>query len=172
MKKIGVISDTHGFLDEKVFKYFDQCDEVWHAGDIGTGELLDKLASFKPLRAVFGNIDGHEIRIRMEEDKIFHCEGLRVYMTHIAGTPGKYNMRVRNKIKEVKPGIMVCGHSHILRIASDKSFHNMLYINPGAAGIHGFHKVRTLVRLSVEDTRIFDVQVIELGARTEYAPQP
>ena len=167
MKSIGIISDTHGYLDDKVFKHFDTCDEIWHAGDIGVVDVANKLAAFKPLKAVYGNIDGTDVRVSYPEELFFDCEGQSVYMVHIGGSPGKYPAKVKSNILEKKPTLFICGHSHILRIVSDKSYHNMLYLNPGAAGVHGFHHVRTLVRLKIDEGRIFDVQVIELGKRSQ-----
>jgi len=166
MKHIGILSDTHSYLDNKVFRHFDACDEVWHAGDIGNVEVADKLAAFKPLRAVYGNIDGADLRISYPEEQFFECEGQRVYMIHIGGSPGKYPAAVKSRLLELQPTLYVCGHSHILRIVSDKGYGNMLHVNPGAAGVHGFHQVRTLVRLKIDEGRIFDVQVIELGKRS------
>ena len=165
MKHIGIISDTHSYLDDKVFKYFDVCDEVWHAGDIGDIDVANKLAAFKPLRAVYGNIDGSDVRGEYPEELLFDCEGQKIYMTHIGGNPSKYVPKVQAKIVEYKPSFFICGHSHILKIVSDKLFQNMLYLNPGAAGVHGFHHIRTIVRLKIEEGRIFDLQVIELGKR-------
>lgn len=165
MKQIGIVSDTHGFWDDKIYQYFADCDEVWHAGDIGSEEIIDKLELFKPLRIVFGNIDGSGLRARCKEEMLFDCERLKVYMVHIGGSPGNYPAAIKKKIATLKPDIYVCGHSHILRIVSDQTQHNMLHINPGAAGVHGFHQVRTLVRFKVEAEKIFDMQVIELGKR-------
>jgi len=163
--KIGLISDTHGFLDNKVFDYFQHCDEIWHAGDIGDLSLAGKLAAFKPLRAVYGNIDEREIRDRYPEDLFFDCEDLRVWMTHIGGAPPRYNPRVKKILPVRKPDIFICGHSHILRIAKDPAQNGMLYINPGAAGNHGFHHMKTLVRFEIEGRDVKNMQVIELGRR-------
>lgn len=165
MKHIGLISDTHSYLDEKVFRHFEVCDEIWHAGDIGNTEIADKLATFKPFRAVYGNIDGVDLRQRYPLDQNFDCEGAKIFMTHIGGVPGKYPTPLKNKLLVSKPNVFICGHSHILRIITDKVFQNMLHINPGAAGIHGFHHVRTLVRFKIEEGKLFDMQVIELGKR-------
>ncbi|MBC7391353.1 MAG: metallophosphoesterase family protein [Opitutaceae bacterium] len=166
MKYIGLISDTHGFLDPKVFQYFEQCDEIWHAGDVGSEDILDKLKLFKPLKAVYGNIDGGVVRQMLPEDLVFDCEGMKVYMTHIGGSPGKYNARVKTTIHEVNPAIFICGHSHILKVISDPIYKPLLYLNPGAAGIHGFHHVRTLLRFKIDQGKLFDMQVIELGKRS------
>lgn len=164
--KIGLISDTHGYLDDKVFKYFEQCDEIWHAGDIGTLEVADKLENFKPLKAVYGNIDGQDIRIVHPKDLWFSCEGKKVFMTHIGGYPPRYNPEVLKKLKANPPDIFICGHSHILKILHDPKINNLLHINPGAAGVHGFHKIRTLVRFDITDNKISEMQVIELGKRS------
>ena len=162
--KIGLISDTHGHLDERVFHHFKDCDEIWHAGDIGSLDVLQKLESFKPTRAVFGNIDGAEIRRATVEDQWFTCEKLNVWITHIGGYPPKYNRRTKEILKSKSPDLFICGHSHILKIIKDP-VNDLLHINPGAAGIHGFHQVKTLVRFDVEGDRINNLQVIELGKR-------
>ena len=163
--KIGLLSDTHGYLEESVFNHFKDCDEIWHAGDIGTLEVADKLSSFKKLRAVYGNIDGHEIRINYGEHARFKIDGLKVWITHIGGSPPRYNQKVRPSLLSHTPDIFICGHSHILKIMSDKTFNNMLYINPGAAGRNGFHRVKTLVRFEINDGKVGNMQVIELGRR-------
>lgn len=164
MKTIGLLSDTHGYLDPKVLHYFADCDEVWHAGDLGTLELLEELEAFKPTRAVYGNIDGADIRAAAPENLIWDCEGMKVFMTHIGGYPGRYNARVRAILDQEKPGLYICGHSHILKVMPDKK-RALLHINPGAAGKHGFHKVKTLTRFKVSDGRLSDLEVIELGNR-------
>ena len=164
--QIGVISDTHGYLDEKVFEYFSTCDEIWHAGDIGDRIILDKLMRFKPMRAVYGNIDGMELRAILDEEIIFEIEGLRVWLIHIAGYPSHYAPAVKKRIREIRPNLLVCGHSHILRVMTDKNLENFLYINPGAAGFQGFHKTRTLIRFSIIDKLVGNMmEVIELGPR-------
>lgn len=162
--KIGLLSDTHSFLDPKVFDYFQACDEIWHGGDFGIG-VLEQLESFKPVRAVFGNIDDLELRTKLPEDFWFTCEGLSVFMTHIGGAPPNYNPRVKKILSARIPDIFICGHSHILRIKKDASYKNMLYLNPGAAGNHGFHSVKTLVRFEISGTEIKNMEVIELGKR-------
>lgn len=162
--KIGLISDTHGYLDPKVFDYFHECDEIWHAGDIGTLKVLDKLEGFKPVKAVFGNIDGHEIRIRTQEDLFFESEGLKIFITHIASKPPKYNTRVRSLLSEHKPDILICGHSHFLKVEKDP-VNDLLFLNPGAAGRHGFHKIRTFLRFDIIKGKIENLEVIELGLR-------
>ncbi len=169
MKKIGLLSDTHGYLDKKVFKYFDDCDEIWHAGDIGTVKLADQLEDFRPFRAVYGNIDGAKLRQRYPLDLRFYCEGVEVWMTHIGGYPGRYNKRVRELIRAKPPKLFITGHSHILKVMPDKKL-SLLHINPGACGIQGFHQVKTLVRFSIEGSRIFNLEVIELGNRGVLQP--
>lgn len=161
---IGLLSDTHGSIDEKVFSYFDKCDEIWHAGDLG-GEVADRLEEFKPFRAVYGNIDSKELRLRYPEDLWFDCEGVTIWMTHIGGSPPNYNPRIKKKLKERIPDIFICGHSHILKIRRDPNYRNMLYLNPGAAGNQGFHQMRTLVRIGISDGVIREMEVIEIGKR-------
>lgn len=164
MKRIGLISDTHSYVDDSVFKYFAECDEIWHAGDIGNIALADRLEAFKPFRAVYGNIDGAELRQRYPLDLKFRCEEVDVWMTHIGGYPGRYNIRVRNDIRRNPPRLFITGHSHILKVMPDKPL-GLLHINPGAAGLHGFHKVKTIVRFTIDKAVIKDMEVVELGAR-------
>ncbi|MEL6718736.1 MAG: metallophosphoesterase family protein [Bacteroidota bacterium] len=164
MKRIGLLSDTHSYLDPSIFTYFEECDEIWHAGDIGDPNLAEQLRAFRPFKAVYGNIDGKEIRWDYPENLIFEEEGVKVFMTHIGGYPGRYNARVRTIIQEEQPKLYICGHSHILKIQYDKKY-QLLHINPGAAGNHGFHKMKTMVRFSLETGIIKDVEVIELGRR-------
>ena len=166
MKKIGLLSDTHSFLDEKVFQYFAECDEVWHAGDFGNVEVMRKLQAFKPLRGVYGNIDGQEIRVEMPLDLRFECEEVSVFMTHIGGYPGRYEPRVRKLLLEQPPvnGLFISGHSHILKVIPDRAL-GFLHINPGACGNEGWHKVKTLVRFSLDAGKISDLQIIEIGSR-------
>lgn len=166
MRRIGLMSDTHSFLDDKVFHYFEECDEVWHAGDFGSMEVIDRLRAFKPLRGVFGNIDNRSIQAEMPLDLWFHCENLPVFMTHIGGYPGKYHPRVKNIFARETPvnGLFISGHSHILKVMPDPKL-GFLHINPGACGQEGWHKVKTLVRFTVDDTRIKDLEIIELGKR-------
>jgi len=163
--KIGLLSDTHGFLDPKVFDYFAEVDEIWHAGDIGDRSVVDGLEKFKPLRAVFGNIDDAPMRVRFPEDLWFACEDLSIWITHIGGTPPFYNPRVNTVFREKFPDVFICGHSHILRIKRDSHHRNLLYLNPGAAGNHGFHSVKTIVRFEVNGKEIKKMEVIELGKR-------
>lgn len=163
--KIGLLSDTHGYLDPKVFKYFDHCDEIWHAGDIGTMSVADALQKFKPFRAVYGNIDDKQLQSKFPEDQRFTCEELDVWMTHIGGTPPKYNPRVKKMLSSSTPDIFICGHSHILRVKRDPVFNNLLFINPGAAGNQGFHAVKTIVRFEIEGKEIKNMEAIEMGKR-------
>jgi phosphoesterase, MJ0936 family len=163
LTKIGLISDTHGFLDPAVFKHFADCDEIWHAGDFGSN-VAEELAAFKPLRGVYGNIDGKEIRSHYPEHLRFNCENLDVWMTHIGGYPGKYAPQVRSEIYTKPPKLFITGHSHILKVMFDKKI-DCLHINPGAAGNSGWHKVKTLIRFSVSDEKIHNLEVIEIGAR-------
>lgn len=164
MKKIGLISDTHGYLDDAVFKYFDDRDEIWHAGDFGDITLADKLAAFKPLKGVYGNIDGNDIRSVYPEDLKFNCENLSVWMTHIGGYPDKYNLRVKKEIYTKPPGLFISGHSHILKVVYDEKI-QCLHINPGAAGKYGWHRKRTLIRFCVSEEKIHTLDVVELGDR-------
>lgn len=163
--KIGLLSDTHGFLDPKVFDYFKGVDEIWHAGDVGDAAVADALEKFKPLRAVFGNIDAKDLQVRFPENQRFTCEGLSIWMTHIGGAPPNYNPAVKRVLNENAPDVFICGHSHILRVKRDPNYHNMLYLNPGAAGNHGFHHIKTLVRFEVSGKEIRKMEVIELGKR-------
>ncbi|MET7257058.1 metallophosphoesterase family protein [Dyadobacter jiangsuensis] len=165
MKSIGVLSDTHGYLDERVFDHFANCDEIWHAGDIGSTEIVSQLQAFKPTRIVFGNIDTPQVRAVTDENLHFEVEGFRVWITHIGGAPPRYNPQVMPTLKSNTPDIFVCGHSHILRVIRDKSLNNMLYINPGAAGREGFHKFRTLLRFNLHEGLISQMEAIELGKR-------
>jgi len=164
MSQIGLLSDTHCFFDPRLKEFFANCDEIWHAGDIGNIETADEIAAFKPLRAVHGNIDGHEVRIVYPENLRFNYEGMDVWITHIGGYPGNYESKVRNIIRTNSPELFICGHSHILKVMPDKTL-GLLHINPGAAGKSGFHLVRTAVRFIIENGRIRDLEVIELGQR-------
>ncbi|MEZ4930687.1 MAG: metallophosphoesterase family protein [Saprospiraceae bacterium] len=164
MKKIGLMSDTHSYLDETLLTHFQHCDEIWHAGDIGNPLVADRLEAFKPFRAVFGNIDGQEIRRRYPENLRFECAGLDVLITHIGGYPGKYNQRVRPIIQSDPPGLFICGHSHILKVMHDKQL-GILHLNPGASGKEGFHRMRTAMRFEIENGKVQKLEVIELGLR-------
>ncbi len=167
MIRIGLISDTHGYIDAKVFDVFKDVDEVWHVGDLGSIELCNQLKSFKPFYAVYGNIDGPDIRSEFPEDLILHRDGLKILMTHIGGYPGNYHPRARRRLEEVRPDIFICGHSHILKVMRDAKYNNMLAMNPGAAGIHGFHKIKTVLRFSIHNGKIENLEAIELGKRGE-----
>lgn len=162
MTRIGLLSDTHSYLDDAVFKHFESCDEIWHAGDFGNIELADQLAAFKPLRGVYGNIDGQDVRIVYPESLRFKCEETDVWMTHIGGYPGRYNPKLRAELYSNPPGIFICGHSHILKVIYDKKI-NCLHLNPGAAGKVGWQKVRTLLRFCISGSKIHDMEIIELG---------
>lgn len=162
MKKIGLISDTHSYWDDKYQLYFDTCDEIWHAGDIGKLEIAQKLNAIKPLRAVYGNIDGQDIRAEYPEFFRFNIENVDVLMTHIGGYPGKYIPKVKHILETKPPQLFICGHSHILKVMYDSKF-KCLDINPGAAGKYGFHKVRTIVRFVIDDNNMKDLEVIELS---------
>jgi uncharacterized protein len=165
--KIGVISDTHGYLDDQMLNYFAEVDEIWHAGDFGNWEVVEKLKNFKPLIGVFGNIDGHEIRQSFPEQLHIEREGLQIWIIHIGGSPPGYNAKVKKILQQKVPDIMVCGHSHILKVMADASHNKMLYINPGAAGKQGFHKMRTMLRFEIVKRRPTNLEVIELGKRGE-----
>lgn len=163
---IGLLSDTHGFLDPDIWKYFDECDEIWHAGDVGSGSgILEEIQQRKPLRAVYGNIDGPDIKRLAPLNAVFTVSKLKVLITHIGGYPGRYTPRVRKLLDEHQPGLYICGHSHILKVMPDKK-RQLLHMNPGACGQHGFHRVRTLLRFEISDEgQITQVQAIELGKR-------
>ena len=162
MKKIGLLSDTHGYWDERYVRHFESCDEIWHAGDIGSIEVADRLAAFRPLRAVYGNINGRELRLRFPQTLRFEVEGAQVLIKHIGGYPGHYDPSVRGSLLTRPPQLFISGHSHILKVKYDKTL-SMLHINPGAAGKQGFHRVRTLVRFVVDQGCFSDLEVIELG---------
>ncbi|WDF68144.1 metallophosphoesterase family protein [Sphingobacterium oryzagri] len=164
MKKIGLLSDTHGYLDDAVFKHFDACDEVWHAGDFGSIAIVDTLAAFKPFKGVWGNIDDKDIRLACPEHQRFLCESVDVWMTHIGGYPGRYAPQVKTEMAVNPPKLFISGHSHILKVQFDPKL-NLLHLNPGAAGKQGWHKVRTLMRFQIQDDRIENLEVIELGNR-------
>lgn len=164
MTRIGLISDTHGYWDEKYLTYFEPCDEIWHAGDIGSLEVAERLAAFRPLRAVYGNIDGQEIRFLYPQTQRFIVDGTEVLMKHIGGYPGRYDPSIASSILTRPPQLFVSGHSHILKVMYDKTL-GLLHINPGAAGKQGFHQVRTLVRLVIDQGAFRDMEVIELADR-------
>ncbi len=162
MQKIGLLSDTHGYWDEKFVEYFSSCDEIWHAGDIGNSDILYKLEAIKPVRAVHGNIDGYPVRSICPKFLRFKIEELDVWMTHIGGYPGHYAPEVRPEIFKNPPGLFVCGHSHILKVQYDTSL-KLLHINPGAAGKQGFHQVRTIIRFCIDGKDVRDLEVIEFA---------
>jgi putative phosphoesterase len=164
MIRIGLISDTHSFLDEAVFKHFETCDEIWHAGDFGNATVAEKLADFKPLRGVYGNVDGQDIRSIYPEHLRFTCEEVNVYMTHIGGYPPRYNAAVLKELRARPTQLFICGHSHILKVMYDEKL-QCLHMNPGAAGNQGWHKVRTLLRFTIDGKNMKDCEVIELGKR-------
>ena len=161
MTRILLLSDTHNHFDEKIIKYAESCDQIWHAGDVGTVAVTDKLKKIKPLKAVYGNIDGMDLRKEFPEHQRFKCEEVDVWMTHI-GSPGKYPPDVRNTLMIKPPKIFICGHSHILKVIYDKKY-NMLYMNPGAAGNYGAHKVKTMLRFSIDKADIKALEIIEFG---------
>lgn len=164
MKKILLLSDTHSYMDEQILKYVQLADEVWHAGDIGIVNVSDTLKKHKPFRAVYGNIDDKDIRAEFPLDLKFTIEGVSVWITHIGGYPNKYNPRIREEIKLNPPKLFISGHSHILKVQYDPKL-NLLHMNPGAIGKHGFHKVRTMLRFEVEKGEIKNLEVIELETR-------
>ena len=162
MKKILLLSDTHGYIDNKILKYCLSVDEVWHAGDIGNIKIIDKIKEIKPLRGVYGNIDNQEIRDQFPKDNKFNCEDIKVWITHIGGYPGRYSKRVSEILKSEKIDLFICGHSHILKVIYDKSY-NFLHINPGAIGKHGFHFKRTMIRLVIDGKKIEKLEVVEFN---------
>lgn len=164
MVKIGLLSDTHSHLDPKIFEYFQEVDEIWHAGDIGSIEVTDQLKKFKPLRAVYGNIDDHILRREFPEFNRFTIENVEVLLTHIGGKPGKYAKPALDALQEKAPKLFICGHSHILLVKMDPKF-NMLLMNPGACGIKGFHQVKTLLRFEIDGDKIQNLEAIEIGKR-------
>lgn len=161
MKRIGIISDTHGGVSTEVQAFLQACDEVWHAGDIGNEATLDAWARFKPLTAVYGNIDDWRVRARLSEYAVFRCEDCKVMMTHIGGYPSRYAPGVTARIVREKPDIFVAGHSHILKVMRDEP-HHLMYFNPGAAGDSGFHRVKTALRLKIDGKRLYDLEVFEM----------
>ena len=164
MKRIGLLSDTHGYLDERILTYMGECDEIWHAGDIGNLETAHQLSDIKPLRAVSGNIDGTELRQDYPVSLRFRCEQVDVLIIHIGGYPGHYSPEARKEISFSTPKLFISGHSHILKVIYDQKY-QLLHINPGAAGIQGFHQIRTLIRFTIDKELIKDLEVIELGRK-------
>lgn len=166
MRKIGLMSDTHGYVDPKVFDYFKDVDEIWHAGDVGDIEVVHLLEKFKPVRGIFGNIDGHEVRAAWPKYQRFKCEDMEVLMTHIGGKPYKYSKDAYPELIENSPNIFVCGHSHILLVQFDKKIQS-LWLNPGACGYKGFHKIKTLLRFEIHGKEVKNMEVIEIGPRVK-----
>lgn len=164
MKKILLLSDTHGYIDERIESYAAQADEVWHAGDIGTIDVAEKLEALNNFRAVYGNIDGAELRQKYPLNLIFEVEKVKILITHIGGYPGKYNKRVSKLLQQEKPKIYICGHSHILKVMPDKEL-NLIHMNPGAAGQYGHQQIRTMLRFTLDNGKIENLEVIELGTR-------
>jgi uncharacterized protein len=162
--KIGLLSDTHGWIHPRLFEDFAECDEIWHAGDIGNIETADKLAAFRTLRAVHGNVDNSIVRSVYKENLIFTVDEIKVWITHIGGKPGHYDRRVFAAINDIHPDLFICGHSHMAKVMFDKKA-GFLYINPGAAGYNGFHKYMTAVRFQIDGKSIHDLEMIELGER-------
>ena len=161
MKNISLLSDTHSVLDERFIPHLKNSDEIWHAGDIGSLDVYDKLTKLSDVKAVYGNIDDHKIRIGLKSELFFKCEGVNIYMTHIGGYPGKYSKGIKEKIEKTNPNIFICGHSHILKIMNDKK-NKLLFLNPGAAGNHGIHQVKTIVKFSINNKKVMDLKIIEL----------
>ena len=161
MKQIGLLSDTHGFIHSRLFVFFEAVDEIWHAGDFGGLETADKLAAYKPLRGVYGNIDGQDVRLEYPLHQRFACEGVDVWMTHIGGYPGRYERNVKPEIFANPPGLFISGHSHILKVIYDKKL-DLLHINPGAAGYKGFHKVCTAIRFVIDGKNIRDLEIWQM----------
>lgn len=164
MMRIGLLSDTHSHWDNRYIQYFSECNEIWHAGDIGSEEVLEQLKQLKPVRAVYGNCDGQIIRSKISKNLRFTIEGVDIWLTHIGGYPGKYASEVIPEIFNNPPKLFICGHSHILKVINDPKL-RLLHINPGAAGIYGFHTVRTIVRFTLEKGTIKDLEVIEMGGK-------
>lgn len=164
MKRIGLLSDTHGFIDNRLYSFFENCDEIWHAGDIGDVETAEKLAAFKPFRAVYGNIDNHQVRILYSQKLSFECEQTKVLMTHIGGYPGHYEPSAKSMLITEAPGLFIAGHSHILKVMFDKH-HNLLFLNPGAAGNSGFHNVKTAIRFVIDGAQIKNLEIWESPRR-------
>src|SRR5215217_7438885 len=162
MTRIGLLSDTHGYLDETIFKHFETCDEIWHAGDFGNAAVAERLQQVKPLKGVYGNIDGQDIRSQFPKTVVWTCEKVVVYMTHIGGYPGRYAPGMKQELIRTSAKLFICGHSHILKVIYDDKI-ACLHMNPGAAGNQGWHTVRTLLRFTIDETNIKDCEVVELG---------
>lgn len=164
LTKVLLLSDSHSYIDERILYYAQEVDEVWHAGDIGSYTVIENLQKVSHVKAVYGNIDGSEIRKECKEDLVFTCEKVKVYITHIGGYPTKYAKGIKEKLLVIKPKLFICGHSHILKIMYDKQL-QLIHMNPGACGIYGFHKVRTMIRFVINQDKIEQVEVIELGSK-------
>lgn len=162
--RIGLLADTHGFLDPAIFQYFAECDEIWHAGDFGPVQILDQLKEFKPTRGVWGNIDGGEIRASVPREMDWDCAGVKIFMTHITGYPGAWDKRIGSRLADLKPDVVIGGHSHILKVIRDQDL-GLIHLNPGAAGNHGWHSVRTVLRFQVNEGKLGNLEAIELGTR-------
>ncbi len=162
MIRIGLLSDTHGTINDRIYNFFKDCNEIWHAGDIGNIQTADTLAAFKPLKAVYGNIDGHDVRIVYPKIQKFQCESKKVLLTHIGGYPGRYDKNIIPFIRKENPDLFICGHSHILKVIYDKKY-NLLHINPGAAGNSGTHKVITSIRFIIDQKEIKDLEILEIS---------
>jgi len=160
MRRIGLLSDTHSWIYPGIFEFFSQCDEIWHAGDVGNLQTIESLESFKTLRAVYGNIDGTEIRIRCPEIQLFNCEDVKVMIKHIGGYPGRYDRSIREKIDSEKPDLFISGHSHILKVIYDQK-KSLLHMNPGAAGRSGLHHAITCIRFTINGEKIEEVEILE-----------
>lgn len=164
MKKILLLSDTHDYIDKRILSYVQKVDEVWHAGDIGNLDVTDQIEELKTLRAVYGNVDGKDARVSFPEFEQFYCEQVSVLMTHIGGYPGRYTLKIKELLSKSTPKLFICGHSHILKVMQDKKY-KLLHMNPGAAGIKGFHKIRTMLRFEINGDEVQNLEVIELGQR-------
>jgi putative phosphoesterase len=162
--KIGIISDTHSYMDDRIKHHLSQCDEIWHGGDFGDYKVIEELKQIASLKGVYGNIDDKNVRAEFPEELLFDCEGMKIYMRHISGYPGKYNPIAKRRINELRPDLVIVGHSHICKVIRDPYF-NHIHINPGAAGVHGFHKMRTLALAEIGNGKITDLKVVELGKR-------
>lgn len=167
--KIGLISDTHGHIDERILEHFKDCSEIWHAGDVGSMEVIDKLSENHIFRGVYGNIDGGNIRMELPEDQIFSLYGQKIWIRHIGGYPPKYGTGIKKLLEEIKPTIFICGHSHIPKAMPDRD-RKLIHLNPGAAGVQGFHKIRTIMRFDLDENGISGLQLIELGERGKTKP--
>ncbi len=165
MKRIGIISDTHSFWDDRYLKYFEECDEIWHAGDICSTELIERLQAFRPVRAVCGNCDGGDLRLMFPEVLRWKCEEVEVLMKHIGGYPGHYDRSIAANIYANPPKLFISGHSHILKVMPDRDL-GLLHINPGAAGMQGWHPERTLIRLTIDGSDMRDLEVVSLGVKS------